>query len=444
MANRFIGKVTVSPSGIVKVSHGAGNRKSARDALGLSSPCLSFQTSIRSETSEEVYSLSDDCPPTPKVKAGWGLLGTKQFMSAKSCRNLRERMVATELEYGKSGCFFVTLTIPSDDPRAFEGLARFSSYAVNRISVWLSDFMESEFSRVGVWEYQKRGALHYHFLLGSDCIHAMSTMYFFHHFSKLWMNILESIEGEFECNMFRKNGKTRDKTRLMLYGDLGQRFCNVQRVEKSVSAYLSSYLSESNHDSKSKKNGLRKSFFPISTWTQWNRKATELFNKYSLEYSQAIWAKNYDDWTDLKNILLACIEKAENTAQLERSNPWWVSTIVVAKEKGLGLISLVRECIDDLKIMEISPKLFDGIKFGSRKALERKIRHNDYIREAKFLIFEKNYSVRSKFSLIGQRLADNLEQMMILMLECEKELIEHKNFDSDLKNYHQVSLNYGF
>jgi hypothetical protein len=440
MSNRFLAKYTVTPSGIIKISRGFGRAKSANQALGFASPCQSFQTSRSPVVGIESYTLSPDYPEPPPLKRGWGLLGAKNSMSIKTCRNLRERMVATELEYGTHGCFFVTLTLPTDDTRAFEALARYSSFAVNRIGVFLSDLMDDEFSRIGVWEYQKRGALHYHFLIGSDCIHALNIDYFRYKMAGAWMSILESIEKEFDCNMFGKGGKTRDKERLLRYNDLGQRFANVQRVEKSVSAYLSSYLSESNHDSKYKKNSLRKSFFPIATWSQWNRKATELFAKYSLEYETQIWAENYDDWTALNDILIASIKPAENTEILERKNLWWASTVMIAREKGLGLIALARDVIQGLKSMGITPRLFDGVKIQSKKKKEAQWERDYLIREAEMMIFEKEYRERSKFYLMGQRLAENLEQMMIIMLECEKELSLHKDFDSELKNYHQMEI----
>jgi hypothetical protein len=189
-----------------------------------------------------------------------------------------------------------------------------------------------------------------------------------------WMHILESIEEKENTRMFEQRGKTRDKSRLLDYDDLGQRFANVQIVEKSVCAYLSEYLAGSNHDNGKDKNRLRKKLYPIATWGQWNRRATQLYKKYSVECEQIIWASKYDAWTELATVLFGCIERAENTTTLTRGNPWWESTIAISRNKGLRLIELANEWLDMVRVSGIACGFKDVFK-----AVLKKTERRDYI-----------------------------------------------------------------
>jgi hypothetical protein len=135
-----------------------------------------------------------------------------------------------------------------------------------------------------VWEYQKRGALHAHFLISSKFIEGTKTESFRQTIYKAWYRILGDIGKKFGANMFLgSDGGTRDlKVLLKIYN--GKRFANCQIVRKSVVAYLSSYLSNSSDDKKAKgKQALRKNYFPIATWAQWDRNARKLCEKYTYE-----------------------------------------------------------------------------------------------------------------------------------------------------------------
>lgn len=263
---------------------------SGRVSLVSSLTCQSCQTSA-SEAGEVnpgtmgkpvTEGNTKECDSLPPGK---GSLGSKSTMSWKSARNLCERLAAMECEYGRGNLWFLTLTQPSSDPRAFEALARYSSYAVDRLNREFKRFFVGDFARANVWEYQKRGSLHVHFCIGSHCMDASDLEEFREYIGKVWYRILGDISSKFESHPYRgKNGRDRTFRDLMNI-DRGEHFVNCQVVQKSVVAYLSKYLSDSNHKKDYKqKQQLRRKFFPIATWAQWNRKATECYRNHYDEF----------------------------------------------------------------------------------------------------------------------------------------------------------------
>lgn len=443
MANRMAVKVSCLPSGLVKLSDGLGSRKSLKDAA--SCPSHDSELVNRSKLQDKRlavdFPIASDCPPVPVLKVGHGLLGRKQSMSRKTCFNLREIMCAIELEYGIENCWFLTLTLPSDNPDSYQALARWSSFAVNRFSQWLRDnYSHINFARAGVWEYQKRGAPHYHMLLGSDCMDAINIDKFRYDFAVAWMNTLEDIEFRTTAPMFESEGRGRDKERLLDYKDLGKRFCNVQVVEKSVTAYLSKYLSESNHDSGKDKNGLRKSLFPFGTWAQWNRTARALCDKYTVEFSEAIWADNFDDWNDLKNIVFASIERAEDTDRIKRQNAFWTSEMIISKEKGTALLDIVKSGITMLKESGICARIFDVCKYKKKATSGNRFDAELSFHDIKLLSFERATLQKDDIILMANKLADNMNELLLNMLLCEREIEEHLAFDLSLSNVVQMRI----
>lgn len=443
MGNRFAIKISCSPSGIIKVSEGLPKRGklSPNQAFGFqtpSLPCQSCQTSTGS--------LKQESPPLEKNKAGWGGLGVKPSMSAKSAKSVRERMVAAELEFGRENCFFVTLTLPTSDIRGFEAIARYSAYAMDRLNIWLKRyFNQPDLCRISVWEYQKRGALHAHILIASHCTHAINIDEFRKALALQWMAILDSISERFEySNFVDKNGEIHDRKRFLNYEDLGKRFANAQVVEKSVAAYLSAYLSDSNHDKKDfkNKNKLRKKFFPIATWAQWNRKATELFNKYSFELSKEIYCEHREDWKDIRRIIFGSLEKAENTNIFFRKNPWWSSICLISKVKGLELISMMKDIAQMIRDSGICPKLFDGLRFESQAKKLAMWEKEGEIRAAERILWENAKHSENKLKTIGNQLAFGLLKLQGMMLRCERRIKEHKAFNPEMKNINQLRLEF--
>lgn len=266
------------------------------------------------------------------LPAGKGGLGNKKRASWKSLRNARERMAAIEQIYGINNCGFLTVTLPSVDLEAFEALARFSSYAMDRLNRVLSRYSDCLGSaRVSVWEYQSRGALHCHILIASERIHAINQCDFVAYIQKSWYRILGDIGKKWHCNMFLGScGKTRTLNELKeIKNKKGENvFVNFQIVRKSIVAYLSMYLTDSNHNKKNKnKNALRELFYPIATWLQWNRKATECYEQMSDEFDLGECEVDKKPLLcmmiqSLKKRIIKAVPLARNTEIKEPQNPY--------------------------------------------------------------------------------------------------------------------------
>lgn len=448
MSSRFLIKLTLSPSGVFKASEGLGSRTSLNEF----SPPLSIVPNFKDAL--EDCERNSDCPKY-SVKAGWGLLGRKTSMSIKTSRALKERLAAIEIEYGYRNCLFITLTLPSDDPETFGCLAAWGSFAVNRLNQWLSDnHSRDSFARGCVWEYQKRGAPHLHICLGlspkfglhddafedgCNSIDLDKLATFKNDLAACWLSILESIGDKESIDMFSSETRLGGKDRLLNQDDLGIRFCNVQVVEKSIVAYLSSYLCESNHeDSPKQKNALRKDFYPFATWAQWDRKSTELYRKYSVEITLAIDASEFETWRDIFESYYFGLEKAEETEYMHRENAFWKSDIMILKERGLAAVSVINDLIKDIKQSGIVKSLFQCAKFILKKTEQR-----DFILESDMhsLKFE-GYLHKIESTKTALEVLLSLRDFASFMLQLEDELEQHSRFDSALSNCKQLEINY--
>jgi len=88
---------------------------------------------------------------------------SKQF-GYRAGQAIREAGAAMELVCGRDMrfCHCTTLTLPANTRAAFECLAAYSSYAVNRLFQMLRRRYPDTNYWFFVWEFQKRGALHLH------------------------------------------------------------------------------------------------------------------------------------------------------------------------------------------------------------------------------------------------------------------------------------------
>jgi hypothetical protein len=450
-------KISASPRGLVKVSHGVCPRERTSPELNLP---LAVDLNFNSPSSQEIqehlrgieeglWEIASDIPPDAlprKIRAGWGGLGNKVRASAKSCRALADRMAAVEL-WADDGVF-VTLTLPHDNPDTYEALARQSSYVVNRLSQYLrNNYPEGIYARCGAWEYQKRGALHYHLYLGIQSefwdyfllnenafsLHGCNTNpsqfpmdlmgAFRSRIASEWEKILDSIGDIYSLEMI----KPEYRGRILDYSDLGRRFANCQIVEKSVSAYLSGYLTDSNHKNK---NGLRGRFFPIATWFQWDRKATELYKEYS--YSDTIYVEDYESFLLLREVLFASLEKCDGTEEINTKNPFYESHCCLSKMPIDFLIALVRDWGRDLGILAKQ-----NIRRFKLKWEDRRIK---MISQARHDIeLDRFDAIRRNGILWGEYCRKNLHRIGLDLLAigrfCTKILADEKT-----TIYHQLEL----
>lgn len=327
-------------------------------------PCQSRQTSPDYDDGDRRARKSDTNSGDGHLKVGRGALGRKSSMSWKSGQNIKEIMAAQEKEFGRGKCWFLTITLPSIDAASYEALARYSSYAIDRLNKAFKRFFGSDrFCRSNVWEYQKRGALHAHFLISSNSINGSKITSFRNYISIYWHRILSDIGKRFGADMFLgRNGKSRSLKELMAINE-GKHFINCQTVRKSVVAYLSKYLSDSSQgkDKKSKQQ-LRKRYFPVATWAQWDRKCTELRKKHTHKI----------DLGEAKNIDILSIERAFKS--LEKEIPCIKGTEIKYPRnpfiRGFYFIASMHCKADTCKLLEIVKTELQWIFDDSRKYQE--------------------------------------------------------------------------
>jgi hypothetical protein len=434
-------KIKVSPRGVVKVSHGVSVRRPVSPASVFApDPSPLVNRSELQETDTRLgcdFPVSSDCPMwSPSV--GWGLLGNKDCMSKKTSVGLADRMAAQELHHGRDRLLFCTFTLPQESVEAYEALARWSGYAVNHLSQYLRDSLGTEnHTRTGVWEYQKRGALHYHLCLGLNAdIDNKALCTYRQNLANAWMRCLLGIQSDSYVQMIKPEYLKNGGDRLLDYDDLGQRFCNVQKVEKSVVAYLSQYLTESNHSKD--KQGLRSQYYPIGTWAQWCRESTALMKKYSVEYSTQLDASGFPDWEVLCRCLFDSLDMAEGTKEKCTYNGFYHSmTRIVPSDSRLSVLDLVRDWVHDLRVSGLECSLWYGLRLTSKRKYDKQweIRQAHHeLRLNEFCAMQEQvnaYAVPLYWDLVG---------LMQLMTQCRLEISRNGWGDSRYPEYVQLSL----
>ena len=304
--------------------------------------CQSCQTSAEVETGT-IQEIRDKGASKGRRRNN----SRKTEMSWKTGRQISWRMGAQEQEHGIRNCWFVTGTLPTVSRRGFKAMAENVAYAMDRLNRELNRYFEGKkFSRVSVWEYQKRGALHWHMSIGCDCIHAMNIEKFRVKIAKVWYRILLSI-GEKEGTKMTRGSMGFDRNFEDLMGiDGGIHFLNAQVVKKSIVSYLSSYLSQSGSGKDRKqKQKLRRKFHPISTWGQWNRFATELMKKYTEEFVLGECDGRDEFWMESSfDKAIEHIQLAENTCIKRPRNRFVRGYYFIAeKSKRMWLEEMVGE-----------------------------------------------------------------------------------------------------
>ena len=138
-----------------------------------------------------------------------------------------------------SSVAFVTLTLPGSTPAACNALADWSAYIVNRLLLKVSRTLNrplAEIDYIWVWEWQKRGALHFHAAIDVGAKRAIAGL----EAALLaeWRGLMNDVGRQEGCDMAgrRQGGTWADRP------DLWQ--CKAEPCRKSPGAYLSKYLSK--------------------------------------------------------------------------------------------------------------------------------------------------------------------------------------------------------
>lgn len=143
----------------------------------------------------------------------------------------------TEMLAPQEAVFF-TGTLPGSTPEAMKAIADHADYIVHALKNWLSFYQQNR-KDIYVWELQKRGALHLHFV--SHIPNKSVREKVIERFHSEWCNLLETVGRRAGVDMFQRG-----------FGDRGSNPREVVQayaveVRKSVAAYLSKYVSKTHN-----------------------------------------------------------------------------------------------------------------------------------------------------------------------------------------------------
>lgn len=174
---------------------------------------------------------------------------------------VREACAIIEGVYPRDS-YFITLTLPGSTQEAIDTFAHHASGILNaymqrvrhhlqRCSPKVTDGGE-DLLACGVWEYQKRSALHFHLLIGSD--NQRFVKLFRRQHKKWWRKILLHYSEKTGVDLFARaeGGSWKDSK--------SKPRCQFAKVRKSVTRYMAKYLA------KGKAEIIRDGWAPPAMW----------------------------------------------------------------------------------------------------------------------------------------------------------------------------------
>ncbi|HEY9294823.1 MAG TPA: replication endonuclease, partial [Phormidium sp.] len=229
-----------------------------------------------------------------RLRPGWGALAKNRKFTVYAKNTVRRAAGALELEFGKEKLAFTTLTVPGSYQKITKAVASYSGYIMNRIQTYLSDnYGHSDGSKyvLGVVELQKRGMLHWHFLIAVEDTKLIETLEI--KMQKFWHRLLKQVSKLSGVDLFkRKQGDTWEGR----WEKIKHRAVDVQTVKKSVVGYLAKYMSKG--CKKGMKSVQKSTAFSPSRWWSCSDDAKALMHRRTL-----CWSLPKVDWESANQII---------------------------------------------------------------------------------------------------------------------------------------------
>jgi hypothetical protein len=224
----------------------------------------------------------------PDSKSGYGAMPRETDFGRQSKRLVKEYTSAIERAYNKDHCRFVTATFPGSGAAVYEVIAKWSGWITAQMNQWLRDV--SPFTDfVYVWEFQKRGALHLHYLIANRDKKRLRTVH--RRFKTFWKRLLNTLCKKSGIDIWQKSdGSSWRMTPHVVR-------TAVQAVKKSVSAYLAKYLS------KSQSKGITSDGLCPSRWWGASQGARSLCARYTKRVATAL--RPLSEATDTAEAIIA-------------------------------------------------------------------------------------------------------------------------------------------
>lgn len=210
-------------------------------------------------------------------KGGWGHPAKLTVFGKKARHTLLQAGAVVDAASGKN-IYEVTCTIPGSTLEAFEAVANWSGWLINRLIQPLRRHSQDALWFY-VWELQKRGALHLHFAIAATTLAEAKLLAEGLEFQ--WWELLLELKEKAGVDVFRRSEQKswRDKS--------GVWQSHVSSVKKSVAAYFSKYLGKAVNRSQSQKQRGGKVCCP-ARWWGCSSKVKQLIRQNTMKYEISV------------------------------------------------------------------------------------------------------------------------------------------------------------
>ncbi len=169
-----------------------------------------------------------------EVRAGYGGETRQTRFGARAKSTIRESGAVLDGAFG-ANIAFLTWTIPGHGEEIFDAACRYSAQFTQDVMQWCRD-TASGIAYVWVYEFQKRGALHQHIVVGSNDSQGIARI--IEEFPKRMRWFWLKWSRQAGVNYFRNCKTGRLNVRAAIYGQ------KAMRAYKSCARYLTKYLSK--------------------------------------------------------------------------------------------------------------------------------------------------------------------------------------------------------
>lgn len=180
------------------------------------------------DISPEVETVKNEVAP------GWGAAARRTVFGRYAIHRLLCAGGAVDKLPGGAGRqVFFTGTLPGSTEKAKSAIAHWSSWMIHGLKAWVNKIVPQKMDFY-VWELQKRGALHLHYVVRTETEEQIEKL--LSGFKKQWVRLLQRLSERAGCDVFERSwgGSWKDSPHIVQ--------ADAQRVRKSVGAYLSCYL----------------------------------------------------------------------------------------------------------------------------------------------------------------------------------------------------------
>lgn len=180
-------------------------------------------------------------PKSSESRPGWGSLTPRDTGLTRYGRmRLQQALGWLDKNVDSSELLFITLTVPGDTFSIFEAIAANSSRLIHDFKAWINKRLPSKLDAY-VWEYQKRGALHLHYVV--HCPDQSIAEGLKENVKDQWIRQLDRLSEATGIDLYER----RDGNSWRYQKDVVR--TAVETVKKSVSRYMSKYMSKSARNS---------------------------------------------------------------------------------------------------------------------------------------------------------------------------------------------------